>query len=63
MKSLPYDFATWGRLLVRDNQVTIGSLVDVIVLGLALSDDSETKKKDETKRKVQSHTSRRVNDP
>ena len=39
---LPYDFAFWGRLLIRDNQATIGSPVNVIVLGLALRDHNET---------------------
>jgi hypothetical protein len=51
------------RLLVRDNQVTLGSLVNVIVLGLALGSHSETKKEGETKPTIQSHTSPRVSDP
>ena len=34
---LLYDFATWRWLLVRDNQHTVGSLVKVIFLGLALA--------------------------
>ena len=42
---LLYDCAAWGRLLVRDNQVTFGSLVNVVILGAALSDASETEKK------------------
>ena len=42
------DFASWRRLLVRDDQSAIGSLVDVVILALDLSDDGETEKKDET---------------
>ena len=48
---------------MRLNQRTVGSLINVIVLGLALSDDGETKKKGETKRAIQSRTSPRVSDP
>src|SRR5262245_40267661 len=59
---LLYDCATWGRLFVRDNKLTIGSLVNVIVLGLALCNHSETKKKGETKCKIQTCPSVRVGD-
>jgi hypothetical protein len=45
-----YDFAPWRRLLIRDNQLALGAFVKVIVLGLALCNDSEPKKKGETKR-------------
>jgi len=41
---LLYDCATWGRLLVRDNKLTFGGLIDVVVFGVALSDDGETEK-------------------
>jgi hypothetical protein len=44
---LLYDFAPWRRLLIRDNQLTIGTLVNVIILGLILCNHSETKKKSE----------------
>ena len=54
------DFAPWRRLLIRDNQLTVGSLVNVIILGLAICNHSETKKKGETKWKIQSCASRRV---
>ena len=54
---LLYDFAPWRRLLIRDNQLTVRTLVNVIILGLALCNHSETKKKGETKCEVQSHTS------
>jgi hypothetical protein len=60
---LLYDFAPWRRLLVRDNQLTVGILVNVLFLGLAFCNHSETKKKGETKCKIQSHTSPRVSDP
>jgi hypothetical protein len=56
------NFASWGRLPIRDNQGTIGSLIDVIVLGLAWCEHSETKKKGETKCKIQSCPSVRVGD-
>ncbi len=59
-RQLFYDFAPWRRLLIRDNQLTIGTLVNVIILGPALCDHSETKKKGETKCKVQSCPSVRV---
>jgi hypothetical protein len=59
---LSYDFATWGRLLVRDNKLTLRSLVNVIILGLALGDHGETKKKGETKCKIQSCPSVRMGD-
>jgi hypothetical protein len=39
-----YDFASWRGFLIRDNQPTIRSLVNVIVLGLALCNHSETEK-------------------
>ena len=48
---------------MRLNQLTVGTLVNVIVLGLALCDHSETKKKGETKCKIQSCPSVRVGDP
>ena len=50
-----------GSLL--EIQLTLGAFVKVVVLGLALRNDSETKKKGKTKCKVQSHTSPRVSDP
>jgi hypothetical protein len=53
---LSYDFARWRRLLIRDNQLSIGIVVNVIFLGLALCNHSETKKKGETKCKIQSRT-------
>jgi hypothetical protein len=43
---LLYDFATWRGLLIRDNQLTVGTLVNVIFLGLALC-NNETKKNGE----------------
>src|SRR6266550_252876 len=52
-----YDFAPWRRLLIRDNQLTVGVLVNVMFLGLALCNHSQTKKKGETKCKIQSWTS------
>jgi len=59
---LLYDFAPWRRLLVRDNQLTVGIVVNVIFLGLALCNHSETEKKGETKCKIQSCPSVRVGD-
>jgi len=53
----------WWRLLIRDNQLTVWSLVNVIILGLGLCNYSETKKEGETKCNIQSHTSPRVSDP
>jgi len=44
-RQLLYDLATWWRLLIRDDQLAVGALVNVIVLGLALRNDSEPKKK------------------
>jgi hypothetical protein len=55
-----YDFASWRGLLIRDNQLTVGSLVNVVVLGLALCNHGETKKKGETKCKIQICISPRV---
>jgi hypothetical protein len=54
---LSYDFAPWRRLLIRDNQLSIGIVVSVTFLGLALCSHSETKKEGETKCKIQSRTS------
>jgi hypothetical protein len=31
-----YDFASWSWLLIRDNQLTVGTFVKVVILGLAL---------------------------
>jgi hypothetical protein len=42
---LLYDLAPRRWLLVRDNQRTVGSLVDVIVPGLGLGNYGDTKKK------------------
>ena len=53
---LLYDFASWRGLLVRDDQLTVGTLVNVIVLSMPWRNHSETKKKGETKRKIQSCT-------
>src|SRR5262245_37612650 len=52
-----YDFGPWRRLLVRDNQLTFGGLIDIVVFGVALSEGGETKKKGETNGKLQSRTS------
>jgi len=60
--SLFYDFAPWRRLLIRDNQLTVGILVTVIFLGVALCNHSETKKV-ETKCMIQNRNSPRVSDP
>ena len=38
------DLAPWGWLLVRDNQSTIGSLVNVILVGVGLGNHGETNK-------------------
>jgi len=56
------DLAPWGWLLVRDNQSTIGSLVDVILLGVAFCDHTETEDKGQTRCKFQSCPSVRVGD-
>jgi hypothetical protein len=53
-RQLVYDFAPWRRLLIRDDQLIIGTLVNVIFLGLALCNHGETNKKGETKCKIQS---------
>jgi hypothetical protein len=42
---LLYDFASWSWLLIRDNQLTVGTFVKVVILGLALCNHSVTKKK------------------
>jgi hypothetical protein len=42
---LLYDCATWRGLLVRDNKLTFGGLLDVAVFSVALSDDGKTEKK------------------
>ena len=60
--SLFYDFAPWRRLLIRENQLTVGILVTVIFLGVALCNHSETKKV-ETKCMIQNGNSPRVSDP
>jgi hypothetical protein len=57
------DFASRRRLLIRDSELSIGIAVNVIILGVALCNHSETKKKRQTKCKVQSLTSPRVSDP
>ena len=62
-RQLLYDFAPWRWLLIRDNQLTVGTFVNVVILGLALCNHSETKKKGETKCKIQSCISPRVSDP
>ena len=46
-----------GGSLFEITKLTLGSLVKVIVLGLALRDDGETEKKGETTCKIQSRTS------
>src|SRR5262249_14514840 len=48
-----YDFASWWWFLVRDDQSTIGGLVNEIILGVGLRDHGETKKKRQTGRKIQ----------
>jgi hypothetical protein len=58
-----YDFAARRRLLIRYNQLSIWIAVDVVVLGLGLCNDRETKEKGQAKCKVQSHISPRVSDP
>src|SRR5215471_16909586 len=40
-----YDFGSWWWLLIRDNQLTLGTFVKVVVLGLAFRNQSETNKK------------------
>src|SRR5215813_5923080 len=57
------DFAPWRWLLIRDNQLTFGAFVKVVILGLALCDHGETKKKGQTRCRLQSHTSPRLSDP
>src|SRR5262245_63811132 len=42
-----YDFGPWRWLLIRDNQSTSGAFIKVVILGQALSDDGETKKRSE----------------
>ena len=49
--------ATWRGLLVRDDQLPAGSLINVVVLGVPLCNHSEPKKKGETRCKIQSRTS------
>ena len=44
----------WRRLLIRDNQLTLGAFVKVVILGLGLCNYGETKKKGETRCKIQS---------
>jgi hypothetical protein len=39
----------WRFLLIRDNQLTVGTMVNVTFLGLALCNHSESKKKGEKK--------------
>jgi hypothetical protein len=57
-----YDFAPWRRRLIRDNQLAVGILVNVMFLGLTLCHHSQTKKKGETKCKIQSRRLPRVSD-
>jgi hypothetical protein len=47
-------------LFIRDDQLTLGTFVKVVVLGLALSDNGETEKKRETNCTIQNRTSPRV---
>ena len=54
---LLYDCATWRRLFIRDNKLTAGSLINVIVLSLALCNHGESKKEGEANCKIQSRTS------
>jgi hypothetical protein len=61
-RQLFYDFASWSWLLIRDNQLTVGTFVKVVILGLALCNHSVTKKKGETKCKIQICISPRVSD-
>jgi hypothetical protein len=42
---LLYDFAPWRGLLVRDNKLAVGRLINVVILGLALCNHGETKKR------------------
>ena len=44
----------WRWLLIRDNQLTVGILVNVMFLSLALRNHDETKKKGETNCAIQS---------
>ena len=47
---LLYDFAPWGRLLIRNDQLSSGIVIHVIVF--SLSNRSETKKKAKDKMQV-----------
>src|SRR5215831_15629865 len=58
-----YDFGPRRWLLIRDNQLTLGTFVKVVIIGLALRDHGETKTKGQTNCKPQSHTSPRLSDP
>jgi hypothetical protein len=49
-------------LFIRDDQLTVRTLVNVIVLALAWCDLSESKKKGETEYKIQNRNSPRVSD-
>ena len=40
-----YDFAPWRRLLIRDNELSVGIVVNVTFLGLALRDHGKTSQK------------------
>jgi hypothetical protein len=40
-----YDLAPWRRLLIRDNQLTFGAFVKIVILGLAIRNHGETKKR------------------
>ena len=53
---LSYDFASWRRLLIRDNQLSIGIVVNVVFLGLAFRNHSETNKKGNQSRLDAFHT-------
>jgi hypothetical protein len=55
-------FASRRRFLVRDNQLSSGIVVDVVVLGLGLCNHRETNEKGETKCETQSCTSPRLGD-
>ena len=50
------------RFLIRDDELSFRVVVDVIVLGMALRDDGETKKNGEPKCKIQNRNSPRVSD-
>ena len=51
------NFAPWWWLLVRDNKLTFGSFVNVVLVGLALSAGDETEKNGETNYTIQNRTS------